>query len=66
LSGDKRFRRKRAAYWRWQDEFLRNSVILDQNALEEAAEEMRDLIEEEKKQKRVNLGSSLEWASRAQ
>ena len=35
-SGDKRFVRKRAAYWRWQDEFLRTGVILDQNALEEA------------------------------
>jgi hypothetical protein len=65
LSGGRRFRRKRAAYWRWQDEFLRNTIIIDRQALNEAIEEMRELIEDEKAEARksgIKLGLGLACA----
>ncbi len=48
LSSERASRRKRAAFWRWQREFLDDKGITDQNAIEEAVEEMHDLLEEEK------------------
>jgi hypothetical protein len=47
LSSDSTYRRKRAAYWRWQREFLNYEVFTDENALRAAAEEMQELIEEQ-------------------
>jgi len=41
LSGDTRFMRKRAAYWRWQREFLQEGTVLDQSAIDDAVEEMQ-------------------------
>jgi hypothetical protein len=65
LSGDAKFRRKRAAYWRWQQEFLRDATILDQKAIEEAVEEMNDLVHEENAAitwSRIKLGISFAFA----
>ncbi|MGB8837404.1 MAG: hypothetical protein WCC67_11705, partial [Candidatus Acidiferrales bacterium] len=65
LSGDSRFRRKRAAYWRWQEEFLHEAIILDDKAVSEAVEEMNDLIEDEKaevRRSRIKLGVSFVFA----
>jgi hypothetical protein len=62
------FQRKRAAYWRWQREFLNECTVLDRNALDEAVEEMRELIEEEKAEVRkpkVKLGLSFAFATGA-
>ncbi len=47
LSADAKFRRKRAAYWRWQQEFLRDATVLDKKAIDEAVEEMNEMIHEE-------------------
>ena len=47
LSSDPTFKRKRSSYWRWQREFTGSDVITDQQAVEAAVEEMRELIEEE-------------------
>jgi hypothetical protein len=65
LSGDTGFRRKRAAYWRWQREFLLDATILNNEALAEAVDEMKDLIEEEKSEARrskIKLGFSFAFA----
>ena len=48
LSSDRSFQRKRASYRRWQNEFLRDAVVLDQRAIDDAVEEMNDLIAEER------------------
>jgi hypothetical protein len=61
VSGDTQFVRKRAAYWRWQREFLEGCVVLDQETIDAAAEEMRDLIDEESgaaRRAKVKLGVS--------
>ena len=47
LSSDSAYRRKRADYWRWQREFLNYEVFTDENALQTAVEEMRDLIHDQ-------------------
>jgi hypothetical protein len=68
IASDAGFRRKRAAYWRWQREFLEECTVLDQRALDEAVEEMSDLIEEEKAEARkakVRLGVSFAFAAGA-
>jgi hypothetical protein len=65
LSGDERFQRKRAAYWRWQNEFLAGATIRDPLAIEVAVEEMNDLIAEERDaifKSRVKLGVSCAFA----
>jgi len=48
LSSDRSSQRKRASFWRWQREFFNDQGITDQTAIQEAVEEMRDLLEEEK------------------
>jgi hypothetical protein len=48
LSSERASRRKRAAFWRWQREFLDDKGITDQSAILDAVEEMQDLLEEEK------------------
>ncbi len=40
-------RRRRAAYWRWQREFLRDGMFVDQDSVTAAVEEMQDLIADE-------------------
>ena len=65
LSSERAFQRKRAAYWRWQDEVLNRSTVRDQMGLSSAVEEMSDLIEDEKRiirQTRVRLGVSCAFA----
>jgi len=60
LSSETSFRRKRASFWRWQREFLDDKGITDQTAIREAAEEMQDLLEEEKaviRKKRIRIGT---------
>ena len=42
-------RRRRAAYWRWQREFLRDGMFVDQDSIADAAEEMQDLIADEQR-----------------
>jgi hypothetical protein len=48
LSSDRPSQRKRASFWRWQREFFDDKGITDQSAIQEAVEEMYDLLEEEK------------------
>jgi hypothetical protein len=48
LSSDRPSQRKRASFWRWQREFFDDKGITDQSAVQEAVEEMHDLLEEEK------------------
>lgn len=48
LSSERAFQRKRASFWRWQREFLDTKGITDKSAIEEAVEEMQELLEEEK------------------
>jgi hypothetical protein len=48
LSSETASHRKRAAFWRWQREFLDDKGITDQTAISNAVEEMHDLLEEEK------------------
>jgi hypothetical protein len=65
LSSDDRFRRKRAAYWRWQNEFLRDATILDKSAIDDAVQEMNDLIADERaevRRSRIKLGASFSFA----
>jgi len=65
LSSDIRFKRKRAAYWRWQQEFLGDSTVLDQAGIDDAVDEMRELIEEERTEARkakIKLGVSCAFA----
>jgi hypothetical protein len=65
LSSDARFRRKRGAYWRWQNEFLRDATILDQRAIEDAIEEMNELIADEKAEvvrSRIKVAVSFSFA----
>lgn len=60
LSSESAFRRKRAGFWRWQREFLDEKGITDQSAIQEAIEEMQDLLEEEKavvRRKNVRIGT---------
>jgi hypothetical protein len=68
IAGDVGFRRKRAAYWRWQREFLADWTLLDQEALNQAVEEMGELINEEKAEARKStfrLGVSFAFAAGA-
>lgn len=46
LSKDRAFVRKRAAFWRWQREFLNDKGIADGHAIKAAVEEMRENLEE--------------------
>jgi hypothetical protein len=65
LSNSDRFRRKRASYWRWQEDFLNRTVVHDQLALREAVVEMKELIAEEKAEilkSRCRLGVSFAFA----
>ena len=65
ISSDGRFRRKRAAYWRWQREFLSDCTVLDAKGIEDAVEEMRDLIADERAEatkSKVKLGISFAFA----
>jgi hypothetical protein len=65
LSADGDFRSKRAAYWRWQNEFLARVSALDQSALDEAIKEMMDLVEGQKRsvsRRRIQLGVSFAFA----
>lgn len=48
LSSERASRRKRAAFWRWQREFLNDKGLTSQTAISEAVEEMNDLLEDEK------------------
>lgn len=48
LSSERVSRRKRAAFWRWQREFMHDSVVTDQLSVAAAVEEMEDLLEEER------------------
>jgi hypothetical protein len=48
LSSEPSSRRKRAAFWRWQREFLDDKGITDVSAILDAVEEMHELLEEEK------------------
>ena len=48
LSSERASRRKRAAFWRWQREFFDDKGITDQSAIQDAIEEMQDLLEDEK------------------
>lgn len=48
LSSERAFLLKRNSFWRWQREFLDEKGITDQSAIQDAIEEMRDLLEEEK------------------
>jgi hypothetical protein len=60
LSSDKASSRKRAAFWRWQREFMDDKGITDETAVRDAVEEMHDLIEEEKaviRRKWIRTGS---------
>ena len=68
ISSDTTFKRKRAAYWRWQREFLSEVTVLDQSALDAAVGEMGALIDEEKAEARktkVRLGISFAFAAGA-
>jgi hypothetical protein len=49
LSSQKAFRRKRKAYWRWQRELLEDITDIDEESLQYAVEEMRDLIADERR-----------------
>jgi hypothetical protein len=42
-------RRRRAAYWRWQREFLRDGMFVDQDSIADAVVEMQDLIADEQR-----------------
>jgi hypothetical protein len=42
-------RRRRAAYWRWQREFLRDGMFVDQDSIADALEEMQDLVADEQR-----------------
>ena len=42
-------RRRRAAYWRWQREFMRDGMFVTQDSIADAAEEMQDLIADEQR-----------------
>jgi hypothetical protein len=48
LSSESAFRRKRNSFWRWQREFLDDKGITDQSAIQDAVEEMQDLLDDEK------------------
>ena len=68
IAGEAGFQRKRAAYWRWQRAFLDECTVLDQQALDQAIQEMQQLIEEEKAEARkskVRLGVSFGFAAGA-
>ena len=50
LSSERSSMRKRAAFWRWQREFFDDKGITDQTAINEAVEEMHDLLEDHKRE----------------
>lgn len=63
LSSETASRRKRAAFWRWQREFLDDKGITDQTAISDAVEEMHDLLEDEKALvRRKNLRTGTQFA----
>ena len=63
LSSETASRRKRAAFWRWQREFLDEKGLTDQTAIKDAVEEMHDLLEEEKAVvRRKNLRTGTQFA----
>lgn len=43
-SGEKNVKKARDAFWRWQRDFFGDDVITDQSTLDEAVEEMADLV----------------------
>jgi hypothetical protein len=49
LSSDPDCRRRRAAYWRWQREFLSDGMFVDANSIDAAIAEMQDLIADEQR-----------------
>jgi hypothetical protein len=46
---DEDVRRRRVAYWRWQREFLRDGMFVDQDSIAAAVEEMQDLVADEQR-----------------
>ena len=46
---DEDVRRRRAAYWRWQREFLQDGMFVDQDSIAAAVEEMQDLVADERR-----------------
>lgn len=60
LSSDPAFRRKRSSFWRWQREFMDDKGITDQSAIQDAIDEMLDLLEDEKaviRKKKIKTGA---------
>jgi len=60
LSSEKTYQRKRASFWRWQRDFFDDKGITDMSAIEDAVEEMKDLLEDEKKlilKKKIHTGT---------
>ena len=60
LSSDPAFRRKRSSFWRWQREFMDDKGITDQSAIQDAIDEMQDLLEDEKaviRKKNIKTGA---------
>jgi hypothetical protein len=61
LSSERAFCRKRASFWRWQRSFFDDkAVITDQAAIQDAVEEMEDLLEDERalvRKQRIRTGS---------
>jgi hypothetical protein len=49
ISADDEVRKRRAAYWRWQREFLRDSEWYSDATIGDAVEEMADLIADEQR-----------------
>jgi hypothetical protein len=47
LASDGDFRLRRAAYWRWQREFLRDGAYIDPDSIRASVEEMQDLVADE-------------------
>lgn len=60
LSSERAYARKRSSFWRWQREFLTDQGITDQSAIQAAAEEMEDLLDEERavtRKKGIRVGT---------
>ncbi len=65
IASEKRFQRKRAAYWRWQREFMGECTVLDRNALDQAIEELIEEENAEARRSKVRLGVSFAFAAGA-
>jgi len=48
LSGQPAFQKRRAAFWRWQRQFTHDDVVTDPAAVQDALDEMLDLIADER------------------